>query len=104
MVAATLAAGLVSGVLVDRAARRDPRQPISSWRDLLRVAGLTGAVTGLALGALAAASTGPAGPGRLAHTGPAPWWVALAAAGTTAVVVAAILAGRRRELFRRAAR
>ncbi len=104
MVAATLAAGLVSGVLVDRAARRDPRQPISSWRDLLRVAGLTGAVTGLALGVLAAASTGPAGPGRLAHTGPAPWWVALAAAGTTAVVVAAILAGRRRELFRRAAR
>ena len=104
MVAATLAAGLVSGVLVERAARRDPRQPISSWRDLLRVAGLTGAVTGLALGALAAASTGPAGPGRLAHTGPAPWWVALAAAGTTAVVVAAILAGRRRELFRRAAR
>jgi Family of unknown function (DUF6350) len=104
MVAVTLAAGLVSGVLVDRAARREPRQPISSWRDLLRIAGLTGAVTGLVLGALAAASTGPAGPGRLAHTGPTPWWVALAAAGTTAVVVAAILAGRRRELFHRAAR
>jgi hypothetical protein len=102
--AATLAAGLVSGVLVDRAARRAPAQPISSWRDLLRVAGLTGAVTGLALGVLAAASTGPAGPGRLAHTGPAPWWVALAAAVTIAVVVAGILAGRRRELFHRAAR
>jgi Family of unknown function (DUF6350) len=104
LVAATLAAGLVSGVLVDRAARREPRAPISSWRELVRIAGLTGAVTGLALGALAAASCGPAGPGRLAHTGPTPLWVALAAAGTTALVVAAILAGRRPELFRRAAR
>jgi Family of unknown function (DUF6350) len=103
-VAATLAAGLVSGVLVDRAAAREPAQPISSWRDLLRVAGLTGAVTGLALGALAAASSGPAGPGRLAHAGPTAWWVALAAAATTALVVAGILAGRRRELFHRAAR
>jgi hypothetical protein len=94
----------VSGVLVDRAARREPGQPISSWRDLLSVAALTGAVTGLALGALAAVTTGPAGPGRLAHTGPTPWWVALAAAATTTVVVAGILAGRRRELFHRAAR
>jgi Family of unknown function (DUF6350) len=102
--AATLAAGLVSGVLVDRAAAREPAQPISSWRDLLRVAGLTGAVSGLALGVLAAAASGPAGPGRLAHTGPTAWWVALAAAATTAVVVASILAGRRRELFHRAAR
>jgi Family of unknown function (DUF6350) len=103
-VAASLAAGLVSGVLVDRAARREPGAPISSWRDLLRVAGLTGAVTGLALGALAAASSGPAGPGRLAHAGPTAWWVGLAAAATTAVVVAGILAGRRLELFHRAAR
>jgi hypothetical protein len=91
-------------MLVDRAARRGPGQPISSWRDLLRIAGLTGAVTGLALGALAAATTGPAGPGRLAHAGPTPWWVALATAATSTVVVAGILAGRRRELFHRAAR
>jgi hypothetical protein len=103
-VAATLAAGLVSGVLVDRAARREPGQPISSWRDLLSIAALTGSVTGLALGVLAAASSGPAGPGRLAHTGPTPWWVALAGAATTTVVVAGILAGRRRELFHRAGR
>jgi hypothetical protein len=103
-VAATLATGLVSGVLVDRAARREPGAPISSWRDVLRVAGLTGALTGLALGVLAALSSGPAGPGRLAHAGPTPWWVGLAAAATTAVVVAGILAGRRRELFHRAAR
>jgi Family of unknown function (DUF6350) len=101
--AATLAAGLVSGVLVDRASRREPAQPISSWLDVLRVAGLTGALTGVALGALAAASSGPAGPGRLQHAGPTPWWVALAAAAATAVVVAGILAGRRRELFHRAA-
>ena len=62
--------GSSSGMLVDRAARREPGQPISSWRDLLRVARLTGRITGLALGVLAAASIGPAGPGRLAHTGP----------------------------------
>jgi Family of unknown function (DUF6350) len=103
-VAASLAAGLVSGVLVDRAARREPGTLISSWRELLRVAGLTGGVTGAALGVLAALSSGPAGPGRLAHTGPTPWWVALVAAVTTAVVVAGILAGRRRELFHRSAR
>ena len=102
--AATLAAGLVSGVLVDRAARRQPGQPIASWRDVARIAGLTGAVTGVALGALAAVSSGPAGAGRLAHTGPTPWWIGLAAAATTAVIVAGILAGRRRELFHRAAR
>jgi Family of unknown function (DUF6350) len=102
-VAATLAAGLVSGVLVDRAARREPGEPISSWRDLLRVAGLTGGVTGLALGALAALSSGPAGPGRLGRTGPTPWWIGLVAAVTTATVVAVILAGRRPELFHRAA-
>jgi hypothetical protein len=102
--AATLAAGLVSGVLVDRAARREPGQPISTWRDLLSIAGLTGAVTGAALGALSAAATGPAGPGRLADTGPTPWWVALAAAATTAVVVACILAGRRPQLFHRSGR
>jgi hypothetical protein len=71
---------------------------------LLSIAALTGSVTGLALGVLAAASSGPAGPGRLAHTGPTPWWVALAAAATTTVVVAGILAGRRRELFHRAGR
>jgi hypothetical protein len=103
VIAATLAAGLVSGVLVDRASRREPVQPISSWRDLSRVAALTGGLTGLVLGMLAAASSGPAGPGRLTHAGPTPWWVALVSAVTTAVVVGAILAGRRRELFHRAA-
>jgi Family of unknown function (DUF6350) len=102
-VAATLAAGLVSGVLIDRASRREPTQPISSWADVSRVAALTGAITGLVFGTLAAASSGPAGPGRMAHAGPTPWLVALATAVTTAVVVGAILAGRRRELFHRAA-
>lgn len=102
-VAATLSAGVVSGLLVDRAARREPGQTISTWRDVVQVAGLTGAATGLALGALAAASAGPAGPGRLAHTGPTPWWVGLVAAATTSLVVAAVLAGRRRELFGRSA-
>jgi Family of unknown function (DUF6350) len=101
VLAAVLAAGLVGGLLVDRAARREPRQPISSWRELLVTAGFTGALTGLALGVLAAASSGPAGPGRLAHTGPAPGWVGLATAAATALVVALILIGRHLELFRR---
>jgi hypothetical protein len=103
-IAALLAAGLVAGVLVDRAARREPGQQISSWRDLFRVAALTGIGTGLLLGLLAAAASGPAGPGRLGHAGPTAWWVGLAAAGATAVIVAGILAGRRPELFARAAR
>jgi hypothetical protein len=102
-VAAALATGLVAGALVDRAAGREAAEPLTTWRALASVAALTGGFTGLGLAVLAAASSGPAGPGRFAHTGPTAWWVGLVAGFSTAVVVAGVLSARHRELFHRTA-
>lgn len=99
------AAGVVAGLLVDRAARREVADPVGSWRALLQVSALTGGLAGAGAGLLAGGSAGPAGPGRLAHTGPTWWWVALLAAAEVAVAVAAVLAARRgARLHRQASR
>ncbi|MDQ1665429.1 MAG: hypothetical protein QOH75_1460 [Actinomycetota bacterium] len=89
-------AAVVAGLLVDRAARREPDDPIASWRDLGRLSLLTGGAGGLVLALLCAATSGPAGPGRLAHAGPTWWWVGLFFAAQITVAVAAVLAVRRR--------
>ncbi|GGM54203.1 hypothetical protein GCM10011608_44000 [Micromonospora sonchi] len=50
-----------------------------SWASLLSPAALAGPVTGLLIGAVAEASGGPLGAGRLTEVGPVGWQVALAA-------------------------
>ncbi|MGZ4608635.1 MAG: cell division protein PerM [Actinomycetes bacterium] len=100
-VAAAGLAAVTAGLLVDRSARREPVDPLGSWRDLGRLAGLTGGLSGLVLALLSVLTSGPAGPGRLAHAGPTWWLVGLVTFVEVGAVVAAVLAVRRRGLLRR---
>jgi hypothetical protein len=88
LLAVPVAAGVVAGV---RLARRAPELGIAKaagW------AALAGPVAGVAVAFACWAAGGPAGPGRLATTGPSPLltglavaeWVAFAAAGAAALV------------------
>jgi hypothetical protein len=81
-------AGLVSGMLLLRAG------DAAWWRLLIDVAGIA-AVVGVALTGLAWLSGGPAGPGRLAVTGPVAWQVGAAGALQVAAgTLLAVLVGR----------
>jgi hypothetical protein len=93
-------AGTAAGLLVDRSARRQPTDPLTTWRELAQVAAATGGFAAVALALLAASASGPAGPGRLAHTGSAWWLVGLLAAVETATVTGLVLAVRRPMLLR----
>jgi hypothetical protein len=81
-------AGVVSGVMLLRAGE------VPWWRCLVDVLGIA-AVVGTVFTALAWLSGGPAGPGRLAVTGPVAWqagvWLAVEVGGGALV---AVLAGR----------
>ena len=82
-----VAAGVSCGLVVartdlDRAG--GPASPLA----LAGEAAVAGAVSGLLLAALAAASGGPVTDGRLVAVGPSPWQVGLAAAAELAVVAA----------------
>lgn len=80
VVASGVLAGVVGGSRLLRAGERADRSPIlGAIQDLLVLAG----GSGLALGVLAWASGGPAGPGRMSQVGPTPWLVA----GTVAIEV-----------------
>jgi hypothetical protein len=93
-------AGVAAGLLVDRSARRQPADPLTTWRHLAEVSAATGGLAALALSLLAASASGPAGPGRLAEVGPAWWLVGLLAAVETASVTAVVLVARRPVLLR----
>ncbi|HEX7189456.1 MAG TPA: DUF6350 family protein [Actinomycetes bacterium] len=100
---AALAAPVVAGVLAAWLLRRRAGAPaspgtagLSSWRALVAAAGAVGVAVGVGVGALAALAAGPAGPGRMAETGPDWWAVAPAAAIEVAAVVAVTLLVLRR--------
>ncbi|MFC8846973.1 MULTISPECIES: DUF6350 family protein [unclassified Micromonospora] len=87
LLAVPVLAGMAAGWLLARRLLRiaaEDRAEVA-WPALLVPAALAGPVAGLLLGALAAASGGPLGGGRLAEIGPVPWQVA----GVGAAVVAA---------------
>jgi hypothetical protein len=79
-------AGVIAGLLVERAARAenpaDPAYRTALW------AGVAGVLAGITLGALAALSGGSAG-GRLADVGPTGWQVGLLASAEVAAAAAA---------------
>lgn len=104
--AVPVGAGVAAGCVADRTAGSPPGdEPLSipSARALLRstalTAGLVGALVAAAVAGLAWLSAGPAGPGRMATTGP-DWWAVGPAAGlevaAAAAVTLAALAGLRR--------
>ena len=77
------AAGVLAGLVADR------RAVHGSWRQLAETSAGTGLVVGLGVALLAWLASGPAGPGRMAQTGPSWWLVGLVAALEVAVVTAA---------------
>ncbi|WBB66488.1 DUF6350 family protein [Micromonospora sp. WMMD812] len=92
LLAVPVLAGMAAGWLLARRLVRlavDERAPLN-WAPLLAPAAIAGPVAGALLGAVAAASAGPLGGGRLAQMGPVAWQVALV---TTAVVAAGALLG-----------
>jgi hypothetical protein len=96
--AVPVAAGLLAALLLHRTASASDAADLRSWRQVLNAAGLVGAFVAVCTGALAALAAGPAGPGRMADTGP-DWWAVGPAAGleVAAVVAAALLLLHRRQ-------
>jgi len=101
--AVPVGAGVAAGCVADRTVGSPPGDEPLSWRTLLRstalTAGLVGALVAAAVAGLAWLSAGPAGPGRMATTGP-DWWAVGPAAGlevaaAAAVTLAALAALRR---------
>ncbi|TWH66495.1 DUF6350 family protein [Micromonospora olivasterospora] len=91
LLAVPVLAGMAAGWLLARRLLRlaaDDRAQVS-WPAVLGPAALAGPVAGLLLGALAAASGGSLGGGRLAEIGPVPWQVAGVA--TAVIAVGALL-------------
>ena len=93
--AVPLAAGVLAGLVADRAGA------YGSWRQLAETSAGTGVAVGLGVALLAWLSSGSVGPGRMAQTGPTWWLVGLVAAVEIAVAMAAARAlapavGRRR--------
>ena len=88
---------MVAGWLLARRSLRLAEHPAGpGWRPLLGAAALAGPVAGLLLGAVAAASAGALGEGRMAQLGPVAWQVGLMAAVVIAAgAVAGAAAGRR---------
>jgi len=85
--AAPVIAGAVAGVILMR------RLPTLRIEDAAGWGFASGAFAGLALAVLAAVTSGPIGPGRLAAVGPSPWQVGLATGlemGIAAAVAAAV--------------
>ncbi|WP_320066430.1 DUF6350 family protein [Micromonospora sp. RTGN7] len=91
LLAIPVLAGMAAGCLLARRLLRLAAQDRAevTWPALLVPAALAGPVAGLLLGALAAASGGPLGGGRLAEIGPVSWQVAGAA--TAVIGVGALL-------------
>ncbi len=83
-----LLAPVAAGVVVARVVGR--RLPGADRRTTVGTSAGGGALAGVALGVAAWLSGGPAGPGRLATTGPSPWQVGLVAAAELALVAAAV--------------
>ena len=90
--AVPVGAGVAAGVVADRTPGSPPGDAIS-WRLQLRAAaltaGLVGALVAVAVAGLAWLSAGPAGPGRMATTGP-DWWAVGPAAGLEVAAAAAV--------------
>jgi hypothetical protein len=90
--AVPLAAGVAAGVVSDRTADSTPADE-AAWRGLLRATAVTAAlIAALVAGAvsvLAWLAAGPAGPGRMATTGP-DWWAVGPAAGLEVGAAAAL--------------
>lgn len=82
---------MIAGWLLARRTLRLAEHPaVPGWRRLLGAAAVAGPVAGLLLGAVAAASGGALGAGRMAQLGPVAWQVGLMAA---VVIAAGALAG-----------
>jgi hypothetical protein len=94
-------AGIVAGLLLDRASRRRTLFLLTSWRHVVLSSAAAGACTGVVLLLAAFLTDGPGGPGRLGDVG-APWWqVGPAAAGWVTLFAAITLFARRRSLLPR---
>jgi hypothetical protein len=87
---------VAGGVLAGLLARRSPAPVGGGWRAVAGTAGCAGALVAGAMAGLALVASGPAGPGRLAETGPAWWAVGPAAGLEVALVMAATLLVLRR--------
>ena len=91
--AVPVSAGAAAGVVADRTSDGAPVDATLSWRALLRstavTAGLVGAVVAVAVAGLGWLSAGPAGPGRMASTGP-DWWAVGPVAGLEVAAAAAV--------------
>lgn len=100
LVLVPLGAGVVAGLLLDRADRRRTVSVLSSWRQVVTMASATGAVSGAALTACTVVAGGPGGPGRLAHVGPSWWQVALATTLAVGLVSGVTVVVRRHRTWR----
>lgn len=96
LLAAPVLVGMVAGwSLTRRVLRSGSDSAREEWGPLLRPVVLAGPVTGLLVGAAAAASAGPLGAGRLAEVGPVPWQVAVVATVVTGTgVLGGVVAAR----------
>jgi hypothetical protein len=63
----------------------------SGWRPVAELAGAVGGLVAAAVAVLALVAAGPAGPGRMAETGPT-WWLVAPAAGLEVAAVMAVTA------------
>jgi hypothetical protein len=93
VLALPVTAGILAGLLVDRADGRQRVSELATWRRAGAVGLGAGAVAGLGFAVLTAAASGAAGPGRLGQTGP-PWWGWLVVAAEIGLVAAATLVVR----------
>ncbi len=109
LLAVPVAAGVVAGILLARSEDRakpgggfppgpwdDGDEPVAGlpWRRGVADVAVVAALAGSAMAALAWLSGGPAGPGRLAETGPVPWLTGVAFAVEVAAGVALALVAR----------
>jgi hypothetical protein len=92
-------AGVVAGLLVDRADGRRRTPLLTTWRSVLLLASTSGAWTGTAILLGALLSDGPGGPGRLVHVGMSWWQAGLASAGWVTVFATITLFARRPALL-----
>ncbi len=91
MLAVPVAAGLLAGLLARRSQPAVRSAAGAGWRPVALVCAVAAGLVAVAVAVLALFASGPAGPGRLAETGPDWWAVAPLAGAEVGLVMAATL-------------